>query len=179
MPTALILDPAREQRSKELSKVTKKMCCPLKYLERATQWGNLAELYIGLLKEAVRKDIKDSDSPLQFWAYCAERCVLINNFTLKNLFKLNGGNDNLKITGDAGDISNLCSLGWFEWCYFRNGSPFPYQAKKLGRCLGPAINYSNEMAQWILKDTMKITASHTFCPLTKDEHRDLNLIKEQ
>ena len=53
VPTALILDPAGEQRSKELEKVTKEMGCPLKYLERATQWGNLAELYIGLLKEAV------------------------------------------------------------------------------------------------------------------------------
>ena len=161
MPTALILDPAGEQRSKELEKVTKEMGCPLKYLERATQWGNLAELYIGLLKEAVRKDMKDSNSPLKFWDYCAERRVLINNLTSKNLFKLNGANANLKVTGDPGNISNLCSLGWFEWCYFRDGAPFPYQAEKLGRCLGPATNYSNEMAQYILKDTMRITASHT------------------
>ena len=35
------------------------------------------------------------------------------------------------------------------------------------------------MAQWVLKDTMKITASHTFRPLTEDETRDLNLIKER
>ena len=35
------------------------------------------------------------------------------------------------------------------------------------------------MAQWILKDTMKIVAPHTIRPLTKDEHRDLNLIKER
>ena len=62
-------------------------------------------------------------------------------------------NENLKITGDAGDISNLCTLGWFEWCYFRDGNVFPYQEEKLGLCLGPASNYSNEMAQWILKDT--------------------------
>ena len=66
---------------KALSKATKEMCCPLKYLERATQWGNLAELYIGLLKEAVRKDMKDSDSPLRFWDYCEDSRVLINNLT--------------------------------------------------------------------------------------------------
>ena len=114
--------------------------------------------------------MKDSDSPLRLWDYCAERCVLINNLTSKNLFKLNGGNANLKIIGDAGDISNLCLLGdisnlcllgWFEWCYFQDGSPFPYQEEKIGRCLGPAANYTNEMAQWILKDTMKITDFHT------------------
>ena len=126
IPTALILDPEGTQRSKELNKVTKEMCCPLKHLEKATQWGNLVELYIGLLKEAVHKDMKDSDSPLRFWDYCAERRVLINNLALKNLFKLNGGNVNLKMTSDAGNISNLCSLGWFEWCYFQEGYPFPY-----------------------------------------------------
>ena len=35
------------------------------------------------------------------------------------------------------------------------------------------------MAQWILKDTMVITPSHTARPLTDDEYRDLNLIKER
>ena len=102
------------------------MCCPLKNLEKATQWGNLAELYIGLLKEAVCKDMKESDSPLRFWDYCAERRVLINNLISKNLFQLNGSNANLKIVEDAGDISNLCSLGWFEWFYFQDRSPFVF-----------------------------------------------------
>ena len=107
----------------------------------------MAELYICLLKEAVCKDIKDSDSPFRFWGYCAERRVLINNLTSKNLFQLNGEITNLKIVGDAGDISNLCSLGWFELCYFRDGSPSPYQEEKLGRCHGPVANYTNDMAQ--------------------------------
>ena len=159
--------------------VAKEMCMPLKFLERATQWANLAELYIGLLKEAVRKDMKESDSPLKFWDYCAKRRVLINNLTSKNLFQLNGANANLKIVGDAGDISKLCSLDWFEWCYYRDKSPCPYQCEKLGRCLGPAANYSNEMAQWILKDTMIITASHTVRAMTEDKNRDLNLIREK
>ena len=69
---ALILDPEGTHRYKELRKITREMNCPLKFLERRTQWANLAELYIGLLKEAVRKDMKDSDSPLKFWDYCAE-----------------------------------------------------------------------------------------------------------
>ena len=104
----------------------------LKLLERRTKWANLAELFIGLLKEAVRKDMKDSDSPLKFWDYCAERRALINNLTAKSLHKLQGSNANQLITGDAGDISNLCQLGWFEWCYFKDKSPFPHQEEKLG-----------------------------------------------
>ena len=67
VPTSLILDPEGTQTSKKLNKVIKDMCCPLKFLERRTQWANLAELYIGLLKEAVCKDMQDSDSPLKFW----------------------------------------------------------------------------------------------------------------
>ena len=104
VPLSLILDPEGTQRSHKLDKITKDMGCRLKFLERKTQWANLAELYIGLLKEAVRKDMKDTDSPLKFWDYCAERRVKINNLTAKNLFQLHGSNANQKITGDPGDI---------------------------------------------------------------------------
>ena len=62
-------------------KAANDMNLPLKFLERRTQWANLAELYIGVLKEAVQKDMKDLDSPLKFWDYCAERIGLIDNLT--------------------------------------------------------------------------------------------------
>ena len=114
VPIALILDPEETQRSKALNKVTQEMCCPLKYLEKATQWGNQTELYIGLLKKSVCKDMKDSDSSLRFWDYCTKRRILFNNLTSKNLFQLNGANANLKFVGNAGNISYLYSLGWFE-----------------------------------------------------------------
>ena len=44
----------------------------LRVLEEGTPWANKAELYIGLIKEAVRKDMKDSNCPPAFWDYCAE-----------------------------------------------------------------------------------------------------------
>lgn len=179
VPLSFILDPSGEQKSDKLKKITSEMGCSLKFLERATQWANLAELYIGILKEAVRKDLKDSDSPLKFWDYCAERRVKINNLTAKGLFQLNGSNPQQLITGEPGDISNLCQFGWFEWVYYKDAAPFPYQNEKLGRCLGPAISYSNEMSQWILKDTMEITASHTVRRLTDLEYRDPTLQRER
>jgi hypothetical protein len=42
-------------------------------LEKGTPCANKAELYIGLLKEAGRKDVKNQDSPMVFWDYCIER----------------------------------------------------------------------------------------------------------
>ena len=66
VPTALILDPEGTHRSDALQKAANDMHLLLKFLERRTQCANLVELYIGLLKEAVQKDIKDSDSPLKY-----------------------------------------------------------------------------------------------------------------
>ena len=144
--TSLILDPEGTQTSMELNKVMKDMSCPLKFLERRTQWANLAELNIGLSKEAVRIDIKDSDSPLKFLDYCAERRVLINNLPSENIFQFNGAIANFMIVGDPVDISHLCSLGWYKWFFYCDQNGFPYQEEKLGRCFGSSANYSNKMA---------------------------------
>ena len=114
VPTGLILDSEGTRRSDVPKKAANDRNLWLKFLERRTQWINLAKLYIGLLKEAVCKDMKDSDSPLKFWDYCAERRVLINNLTSKNLFQLDGDNAILKIVQEIADILNLYQLGWFE-----------------------------------------------------------------
>jgi hypothetical protein len=55
----------------------------LRILEENTPWSNRAELYIGIIKEAVREDVKESDFPLALWGYCAERRVRIHNLTAK------------------------------------------------------------------------------------------------
>ena len=123
--------------------------------------------------------MRNTDSPLRFWDWCAERRAKINNLTAKNLFQLNGSNAKQKITGDPGDISNLCQFGWFAWCRYRDHAEFPGQAEKLGRCLGPADNYSNEMCQWILKDTMEFTTSHNIRALTNDEMRSIEGQRER
>ena len=90
------------------------------------------------------------------------------------------------ITGEEGDISNLCQFGLFDWYYYRDSSAFPYQEEKLGRVLGPAKNHSNEMTQWVfkdtprvLKDTMKIVPRRTLMCLTDLEKRTQTVINEQ
>ena len=54
---------------------TRCMGTTLRILKKDTPWANCAKLYIGLLKESVRKDLKISNSPLAFWDYCAEQHV--------------------------------------------------------------------------------------------------------
>ena len=42
-------------------------------LKAATQWADRAELFIGFLKEATRKDLRETGSPIVRWDYCMER----------------------------------------------------------------------------------------------------------
>jgi hypothetical protein len=49
----------------------------LKVLEAETQWADRAELYIGFMKKATRKDMRSSGSPLVLWDYYMERRALI------------------------------------------------------------------------------------------------------
>ena len=81
-----------------------------------------------------------------------KRRALIFQITAKKLFQLSGVNPHTITFGTEADISNLCQYGWYEWVYFRDvKTSFPYQKECLGRCLGPAKNEGNAMAQWILK----------------------------
>ena len=138
-PEALINDMSGEQTSKPLKKFCNEIGTTLRVLEEGTPWSNKAKLYIGLIKEAVRKNMKDSNSPLAFWDYCVEWRARINNLTAKNIFQLHGSNPHTALTGDEGDISNLCQYKWYDWCYFRGCTePFLFNREVLGRILGPA-----------------------------------------
>jgi hypothetical protein len=89
-PDAIISDAARERKSENLRKCLGEIGTTLRVLEEGTPWANKAELYIGSIKEAVRKDMKRSNCPLAFWDYCVERRARINNMTAKDNFKLHG-----------------------------------------------------------------------------------------
>jgi hypothetical protein len=119
VPLALISDPAGEQTSKEVEKLARDMDLTLKVLEKSTQWANLAELYIDLMKESIREDMRTSNCPIIFWDYCAERRDLFNNLTAKKLPQLHGvSNAHTLTTGDVGDKSNSCVHEFFGWCLY-------------------------------------------------------------
>ena len=169
-PDAIVCDDSGEQTSRKVKTFLQEIGTSLRVLEKGTQWANRAELYVGLLKNAVRKDMKDSGAPLPFWDYCAERRARINNLVAKDLFQLQGRNPNEYTTGETGDISNLCQYSFYQWCYYRDSDvSFPLPTEVLGWCLGPAKGIGNEMSQWILKANGKVIARRTLRPLTATE----------
>jgi hypothetical protein len=56
-PDVLVCDPHPAQTKREVREFCTQIGTTLKVLEAETQWANHAELYIGLIKEAVRKDM--------------------------------------------------------------------------------------------------------------------------
>ena len=138
--------------SQEVQKFCNGIGTTLWALEEGTPWSNKAKLYIGLLKEAVRKDMRESDLPMCLWDCCVERQARINNLMAKNNFKLHGMTPHTATLAEEGDISFLCQFGWYEWCYYcEQTAAFPHDCEALGRILGPTRGKGNEMAQWILK----------------------------
>ena len=169
-PDSFVADMSGEQMSSEVKKFCNDIGTTLRALEEGTPWSNTAELYIGLIKEAVRKDMCKSNSPLCFWDYCVERRARINNLTAKNAFRLHGSTPYTLTTGDEGVISNLCQYGWYEWCYFRDQTAAsPNNKEVLGRVLGPARGAGNEMAQWIHKANGRGVPRGSLRPLNVDQ----------
>ena len=66
-PDSFVADMSGEQMSSEVKKFCNDIGTTLRALEEGTPWSNKSELYIGLIKEAVRKDMCESNSPLCFW----------------------------------------------------------------------------------------------------------------
>ncbi|GAX21971.1 hypothetical protein FisN_16Hh038 [Fistulifera solaris] len=111
--------------------------------------------------------MKEANSPMPLWDYCLERRARINNMTARDRFNLHGQNPYTLVTGDTGDISNLCQFGWYEWVYFRDQkNDFPVSKEILGRVLGPAKGAGNEMAQWVLKANGRVVPRRTVRSLT-------------
>ena len=171
VPLTMVMDPSGEQVSSAVRAFCHKVGTTYKFLQESTQWANRAELYVGLFKESIRKDLRRTNAPAVLWDYCAERRARINNVTPKSLFQLQGVSAHIATLGTTPDISNLCVFDWYDWCYFReeSGIQFPFQKLVLGRVLGPMKNEGNEMVQAVLKANGRIVPRRTLRPLTVDE----------
>ena len=171
VPTTLPVDPSGEQTSKKASKFCNQVGTTLNILEESTQWANHAELYVGLLKSSITKDLRQSNYPMKLWDYCAEQRVGIHNVIPRDLFQINGNNPTTATFGTQADISNICIFGWYNWCYFRKKShaQFPFQKRNLDRVLRPLQNEGNKMTHAVLTITGKVVPRFNCAPLTISE----------
>ena len=79
VPLNLIVNTCRYKTFIKVNRFCDQVGTIFKILGMVTLWVNRAELYIGLLKEAVRKDICGSHSPKVLWYYAIECRYLIHN----------------------------------------------------------------------------------------------------
>ena len=180
VPVHLIVDGHKAQTSGNVKRFCDQVGTTLRILEVGTPWANRAELYIGLLKEAVRKDMRRSDSPMVLWDYCIQRRARIQNVVPRPLFQNDGLTPHAATFGVPADISNLCSFGWYEWVYFRDEGPFPKNRESLGRVMGPILNEGNEMAQGVMNSKGVVMPRRSIRRLTRDEiHSDVEKRKRQ
>ena len=87
-PNAIVCDMAKEQSSAKLKGFLNDIGTTLCALEEGTPWANKAELYIKLMKEAIRKDMREFHSPLPFWDYGEYNMFEISGNFCEQLTKL-------------------------------------------------------------------------------------------
>ena len=170
VPIAIVADGATEQVQGETRKLCNLVGCGIRELEKNTSWANRAELYIGIMKNKVRRMMKQTGTPLRFWCYCIEYMCKINNSIAHEHHQLKGMTPETMLTGKPTDISHLTEYGWYDWVYFwDDAAPYPAPREALGRCLGPADHAGNAMSQWVLNRNGTVLPKQTLRPLTKTE----------
>jgi hypothetical protein len=101
---------------------------------------------------------------------CLEYESLIRSNTAHDVYKLGGEVAETIVSGETPDISQLCELGWYEWCKFRNvAAPFPQDKMVLGRYLGPSVDIGSAMTAKILKANGQVIHMSAYRSLTPGE----------
>ena len=86
IPDSLVADGHKSLQSGEVRRFCDQVGMTLRILEAHTPWANCAELYIGILKEATRKDLRSSNAPMVLLDYAMERRARIHNAIPRPLF---------------------------------------------------------------------------------------------
>jgi hypothetical protein len=120
----------------EWETVRRKQFIPRRYTEPHTPWQNKAELEIGEDKAHYPIIMHRDQAPEALWGSGFEHTDQIRqNMAHKNF----GWHTPLEVlTGDTPDISDILSLGYYDWVWYWNptSARFPAEPRKLGRWLG-------------------------------------------
>ena len=124
VPRDLIVGPSGEQTSSEVKRFCHNVAMNLKTLEENAQRANLAELYVGIMKSASNRDLRETGCPLTLWCYATEWRVRVHNVTATKLAQCRRSNPFTATTGETKDISDISKFSFFQWVMptqYRNG----------------------------------------------------------
>ena len=88
VPVSIVVDGHLSQASPTVRRFFDQFGTTLRVLGTGNTWENRAEIYIGLLKEAVRCDMRQSNSTMTLWCYCIERRAKMHNEIPRTTFQI-------------------------------------------------------------------------------------------
>ena len=59
-------------------------------------------------------------TPKALWYDCLKYKSLIRSTTAHGIYELQGEVPETTVSGETSDISQLCDLGWYEFCKYRD-----------------------------------------------------------
>jgi hypothetical protein len=180
VPPKIIVDGSKEQTQGVFAQKVRQADCWLKQTEGYSQWQNAAEGVIRELKKGAGRKMVKTKTPKVLWDHCLEYESLIRSNTAHDIYELGGETPETIVSGETPDISQLCELGWYEWCKYRDvAAPFPQDKQVLGRYLGPSVDIGPAMTAKILKANGQVIHTSTYRSLTPDEIAQAEDIKER
>jgi len=112
-----------------------------------------------------------TNTPACLWDLCLVHTAFIRQHTVSSTRELQGEVPATMMTGDTGDISFLCELGWHELVWFSTpqSTTESMENKRLGRCCGPSLNHGDAMSAWILTDKGRFVHRTSVFPIKEEE----------
>ena len=89
VPKTMIVDPSLNNTCDKVRQFCHKIGTTLSVLEESTQYFERTELYIGLMKKLLGRDMHQLNSPMKVWCFTAKRRATITTLTANNLFHCN------------------------------------------------------------------------------------------
>ena len=137
----------------------------LRIFEVGTPWDNRADIYIGLFKETVCRDLCMTNATIVLWDYWMERSSRIHNLFPRPPLQNQNITPHESTFGEKGDMSNKCNFGWYQWVYYRTTNSFTATKEYPGRFLAPINNEGSDMSQAVRTYKATIVPLQSICLL--------------
>ena len=173
VPPKIVVDNSKEQTLGQFKKKCREADCHLVTTEPYSPWMQAAEGCIKQTKLGSSRKMLKTGCPKALWDHCIELEALIRSHTALDIFGLEGQVPETLMSGQTGDISNLCEFEWFQWVmFYQPMEQYPESKLHVGRWLGPATDVGTAMTYKILLPTGGFVCRSTVRAWTPLEEAD-------